>query len=260
MPLYHDQLNRQINLPALPKRIISVVPSQSELLFYFGLDKEVVGITKFCIHPADKFKSSTKIGGTKQLDIDKIKSLKPDLIIANKEENERGQLEELMQHFPVWISDIYDLPGALDMITRVGELVGRKAEAATLTDNITQNFSELKRIPSALRVAYFIWRKPYMVAGSNTFIDSMLQKCGWVNAFDLHRYPEIDADMLRDVMPDIILLSSEPYPFKEKHLAELNALVPSASVKLVDGEMFSWYGNRLLEAPGYFKELLAEIG
>jgi len=126
MPLYHDQLNREVNLPALPKRIISVVPSQTELLYYLGLDKEVVGITKFCIHPADRFKSTTKIGGTKQLDIDKIKSLRPDLIIANKEENERGQLEELMQHFPVWISDIYDLAGALDMITRVGELVGRK--------------------------------------------------------------------------------------------------------------------------------------
>jgi len=260
MPLYHDQLNREVNLPALPKRIISVVPSQTELLFYLGLDNEVIGITKFCIHPADKFKSTKKIGGTKQLDIDKIKSLRPDLIIANKEENERGQLEELMQYFPVWISDIYDLPGALDMITRVGELVGRKVEAATLAATITQNFNELKPVLSPLRVAYFIWRKPYMIAGPNTFIDSMLQKCGWENAFDLQRYPEIDAGMLRDASPDVILLSSEPYPFKEKHLAELSALVPSATVKLVDGEMFSWYGSRLLEAPGYFKELLAEIG
>lgn len=260
MPLYHDQLNREVNLPELPKRIISVVPSQTELLYYLGLDKEVVGITKFCIHPADKFKSTTKIGGTKQLEIDKIKFLKPDLIIANKEENQRGQLEELMLHFPVWISDIYDLPGALDMITRVGELVGRKVEVATLAATISQNFNELKPVLSALRVAYVIWRKPYMVAGSDTFIDKMLQKCGWTNAFDLHRYPEIDADMLRDAKPDLILLSSEPYPFKEKHLAEIKAIVPSAIVKLVDGEMFSWYGSRLLEAPGYFKELLGEIG
>ncbi|MCO5947885.1 helical backbone metal receptor [Mucilaginibacter flavidus] len=259
MPLYHDQLNREVNLPALPKRIISVVPSQTELLFYIGLDKEVVGITKFCIHPADKFKSTTKIGGTKQLDIDKIKSLKPDLIIANKEENERGQLEELMQYFPVWISDIYDLPGALDMITRVGELVGRKVETAILTDTIFQKFCELKPALSPLRVAYFIWRKPYMVAGPDTFIDKMLQKCGWANAFNLPRYPEIDAGMLRDARPDIILLSSEPYPFKEKDLAELRALVPFATVKLVDGEMFSWYGSRLLEAPAYFNALMAEL-
>ena len=125
---------------------------------------------------------------------------------------------------------------------------------------INQNFNKLKPAPSALRVAYFIWRKPYMVAGPNTFINSMLKKCGWTNAFDLQRYPEIDEDMLRNVKPDVILLSSEPYPFKEKHMVELNASVPSATVKLVDGEMFSWYGSRLLEAPGYFKELLAEIG
>jgi len=259
MPLYHDQLNREVNLPVPPKRIISVVPSQTELLFYLGLDNEIFGITKFCIHPADKFKSTTKIGGTKQLDIDKIKSLEPDLIIANKEENERSQLEELMRHFPVWISDIHDLPGALDMITGVGELIGRETAAATLADTINQNFSKLKPARSALRVAYFIWRKPYMVAGPNTFIDSMLQKCGWINAFDLQRYPETDADTLRDAKPDVILLSSEPYPFKEKHLAELKSLVPSAIVKLVDGEIFSWYGSRLLEAPDYFKELLREI-
>ncbi|MEO6633315.1 MAG: helical backbone metal receptor [Mucilaginibacter sp.] len=259
MPLYHDQLNREVNLPAMPTRIISVVPSQTELLFYLGLNEEVVGITKFCIHPADKFKSVTKIGGTKQLDIDKIKALKPDLIIANKEENERRQLEELMQHFPVWISDIYQLPGALDMIERVGELVGRREESLVLSNAIDQNFNNLKPGLSPLRVAYFIWRKPYMVAGHNTFIDAMLEKCGWVNAFDLQRYPEVDAEMLQDCRPDLILLSSEPYPFKEKHLAELNALVPSASVKLVDGEMFSWYGSRLLQAPAYFSALQAEI-
>ena len=257
MPLYHDQLNREVNLPEVPKRIISVVPSQTELLFYLGLDEEVIGITKFCIHPADKFKSVTKTGGTKQLDIVKIKALKPDLIIANKEENERAQLEELMQHFPVWISDIYDLPGALDMITRVGGIVARKAEAITLADTIIENFNCLKPALSPLRVAYFIWRKPYMIAGHNTFIDVMLQKCGWINTFDLQRYPEVEADMLRRVKPDLILLSSEPYPFKEKHLEELRAIVPSATVKLVDGEMFSWYGSRLLQAPGYFTALLS---
>lgn len=259
MPVYTDQLNRTINLSPAPKRIISVVPSQTELLFYLGLDAEVIGITKFCIHPADKFKLVTKIGGTKQLDIAKIKSLNPDLIIANKEENERGQLEELMLHFPVWISDIYDLPGALDMIERVGELVEREEEALLLNKSINQNFTNLKPAVAALRVAYFIWRKPYMAAGPNTFIDAMLQKIGWVNAFDLQRYPEVNTDMLRDVKPDLILLSSEPYPFKEKHFAELKAIVPSATVKLVDGEMFSWYGSRLLQAAGYFTELLAEI-
>jgi ABC-type Fe3+-hydroxamate transport system substrate-binding protein len=259
MPIYYDQLNREINLPSVPKRIVSVVPSQTELLFYLGLNDELIGITKFCIHPADKFKSATKIGGTKQLDIAKIKSLNPDLIIANKEENERGQLEELMKHFPVWISDIYNLRGALEMIERVGELVGRNTEAITLSNNIRKNFEGIHISPLNLRVAYFIWRKPYMVAGKNTFIDSMLQKCGLINAFEMERYPEVDALLLSDANPDVILLSSEPYPFKEKHIAGLKAIVPNAIIKLVDGEMFSWYGNRLLGAPEYFDDLVKNL-
>ncbi len=254
-----DQLNRQIDLPAVPKRIISVVPSQTELLFYLGLDEEIAGITKFCIHPADKFKTTAKVGGTKQLDIAKIKALKPDLIVANKEENERGQIEELMNVCPVWISDITNLHGAIDMIERVGELVGKSDEAKALSAKIIQQFNNLTIQPANLRTAYFIWRKPYMVAGKNTFIDAMLQKCGLVNVFEQDRYPEIDADALIDADPDIVLLSSEPYPFKEKHINELKAIVPKAKVKLVDGELFSWYGSRLLSAPSYFQKLSLEL-
>ncbi len=259
MPVYHDQLGREVNLPDYPKRIISIVPSQTELLFYLGLNDEVIGITKFCIHPADKFKSTAKIGGTKQLDIAKIKALQPDLIIANKEENERSQIEELISFCPVWISDISDLPGAVDMIERVGALVNKENEAKDLIYAITQQFDNHNIKPSNLRAAYFIWRKPYMVAGKGTFIDSMLQKCGLTNAFDVPRYPEIDAAKLLAAKPDVILLSSEPYPFKEKHIAEFNSLLPSAVIKIVNGEMFSWYGSRLLYAPEYFGELVGEL-
>jgi ABC-type Fe3+-hydroxamate transport system substrate-binding protein len=259
MAIYTDQLNRFINLTSVPKRIISVVPSQTELLFYLGLDEEITGITKFCIHPEDRFKSTTKIGGTKQLDIDKIKSLSPDLIIANKEENERGQLEELMQYFPVWISDIYNLDDALEMITGVGSLVGRKEAALTLIRSISEKFSRMQIVQTGSRTAYFIWRKPYMLAGKNTFIDDMLQKCGLVNAFELERYPEVAVLELQDANPDVILLSSEPYPFREKHIEELRAIVPFAKIKLVDGEMFSWYGSRLLDAPSYFEDLINEL-
>jgi ABC-type Fe3+-hydroxamate transport system substrate-binding protein len=256
MTLYRDQLSREVNLPSVPKRIISIVPSQTELLFDLGLDQEIVGITKFCIHPKDKVKRVAKIGGTKQLDIKKIKSLQPDIIIANKEENERSQVEELTKICPVWISDISDLPGAIDMIERVGKLVGKNREAKTLSSKIDQQFSNLVFQPSGKRVAYFIWRKPYMAAGRGTFIDDMLQKCGLVNAFNQARYPEITAENLIKVNPDIILLSSEPYPFKEKHIEELQAIMAHAMVKLVDGEMFSWYGSRLLSSPKYFQQLL----
>jgi len=258
MPIYHDQLNRQINLPSTPKRIISIVPSQTELLFDLGLDKEVIGITKFCIHPADKFKTATKIGGTKQLNIDLIKQLNPDLIIANKEENEQSQVEELMQHFPVWISDISNLSEAIDMIERIGQLVEKEAEAKQLALQITGRFNNLNIKPQNLTVAYFIWRKPYMVAGQGTFINDMLQICGLKNVFALDRYPEITNEMLVAANPDVIFLSSEPYPFKQKHIDEFKALLPNAKVMLVDGEMFSWYGSRLLKAPGYFEKFILE--
>src|ERR1700679_1910846 len=141
MPLYNNQLPRQKNLPAIPKRIISVVPSQTELLFYLSFDTELIGITKFCIHPADTFKQNTKVGGTKDLNINLIKELKPDLTIANKEENERSQIEELMTVCPVWISDISNLTSALEMIERVGELVGKPTAAKILKDNIEQGFN-----------------------------------------------------------------------------------------------------------------------
>lgn len=259
MPLYTDQLNRYINLLSVPKRIISVVPSQTELLFYLGLDEEVIGITKYCIHPEDKFKSTVKVGGTKQLDVDRIKSLKPDLIIANKEENERSQLEELMQHFPVWISDIYNLKDAVEMIECVSKLVGREEKGLALSQSINEKFDTFQVTKSGLRTAYFIWRKPYMLGGKNTFIDDMLQKCGLINAFNLERYPEINARQLLQANPDVVLLSSEPYPFKEKHINEIKAIVPSAKTKLVDGEMFSWYGSRLLDAPLYFATLINEL-
>jgi ABC-type Fe3+-hydroxamate transport system substrate-binding protein len=252
-------MNRTVEVSATPKRIISIVPSQTELLFDLGLDAEIIGVTKFCIHPENKVKQKVKIGGTKALNTNKIKELKPDLIIGNKEENERSQVEELMKNFPVWMSDIADVNGATEMISRVGELVGKSVEAEKMVNGIKSGFDQLDIKVSNLRVAYFIWRKPYIIAGKGTFIDDMLQKCGLTNAFDIARYPGVSAEQLIAAKPEVILLSSEPYPFKEKHMAEFKTLLPNAIIKLVDGELFSWYGSRLLHAPAYFKQLINEF-
>lgn len=259
MPVVFDQLNRAVTLNATPKRIISIVPSQTELLFYWGLDASIIGITKFCVHPQDKVKKVTKIGGTKQLNMAQIHALQPDLIIANKEENERSQVEELMKHYPVWISDIKDVAGALDMIGKVGELVDKKEEGELLMQNISNEFDKLIPSDKKLKVAYFIWRKPYMLAGTGTFIDALLNLCGFTNAIVKDRYPELTAGELISTAPDIIFLSSEPYPFAQKHMQEFEKMLPFAKVILVDGEMFSWYGNRLLYAPAYFNSLIAAI-
>ncbi len=244
----------------VPQRIISVVPSQTELLFDLGLDDEIIGITKFCIHPANKVKGKPTVGGTKTLHLDQIHALQPDLILANKEENSREQIEELQRHYPVHVTDIITLSDALAMICEVGQLVGRAHQADKMVQQIASSFSSLLPLPFPSSVAYLIWRNPYMVAAGDTFIHAMLEAAGFQNAFASHtRYPDVSPDDLRAVNPDLIFLSSEPYPFTEKHIAELQDICPSARVRVVDGEVFSWYGSRLLQTGPYLRNLQNEI-
>ena len=253
---FKDQLNRTIKVDFPPKRIISLVPSQTELLFDLGLDQEIIGITKFCIHPKDKFKNTTKIGGTKKLDIKKIRELNPDLIIGNKEENEKEEIEILAKEFPVWMSDISNLNDALEMITTIGEMIYKRQESINLSKNILQSFDELNINESGLKsTLYFIWLNPNMLAGKQTFINEMLKYCGLINLIKETRYPELSDFELKALNPEVILLSSEPYPFKEKHIKNFHQIWPNAKIKLVDGEMFSWYGSRLLKSAPYFQNL-----
>ncbi len=259
--IFIDQLKRKIELPSTPKRIISLVPSQTEYLYDLGLNEEVVGITKFCIHPDEWFRSKTRVGGTKQFDMEKIRALAPDLIIGNKEENEEEQVKELMEHYPVWMSDIVNLKGAFEMMVNLGEICGKRDKAAEIKLQAEYSFNtfkeEMKSSPlKGKRMAYFIWQKPLMAAGPGTFIDHLLELCGFVNAFPDSRYPEITEEQLKQAAPDLIFLSSEPYPFKEKHVEWFKALCPGAAVITVDGELFSWYGSRLLKAPDYFSALI----
>ena len=255
---FTDQLNCEVSIPYPPARIISLVPSQTELLFYLGLDEEIVGLTKFCIHPDDKFKTVTKVGGTKKLNLNLIRNLKPDLIIGNKEENDRQQIEELTKEFPVWMSDIYDLDDAIDMISKVGSIVNREKKALKLVLTIKSDFDELLKensLGAGLRVAYFIWKDPLIIAAQGTFINDMLLRAGFENAFVLHRYPQVSAQDIQIAKPDYIFLSSEPYPFRDKHIKEFESICPGARIIVVDGEMFSWYGSRLLMTPDYLKNL-----
>lgn len=254
-----DQLGRRVAVPFPPQRIVSLVPSQTELLFDLGLGEKVVGVTKFCTHPIDARTKATVIGGTKNFDFDKIAALKPDLIIGNKEENYQNGIEQLVAAFAVWLSDISNLSEALDMIRRVGLIAGAKEKAAALADEIDASFAALAApgagaAPGA--AAYFIWRKPYMVAATGTFIDDMLHRAGLANAFASQvRYPEVTAAQLAAAAPQRILLSSEPYPFGQKHIAEFQEICPGAKVEMVDGELFSWYGSRLLKSAAYFSSL-----
>lgn len=254
--VYIDQMGHSIAMDCLPQRIVSLVPSQTELLFDLGLGDRVVGITKFCIHPAGWFAEKTRVGGTKTLNFEKIKVLAPDLIIGNKEENDRDQISVLQAQYPVWMSDITTLAEALDMISGVGAITGTEEQAALWIRQIEQKFSEVTVPVPKKRVAYIIWRKPLMAAGSATFIDQMLQCAGFDNVFAARdRYPEISEEDLVAAQPDAIFLSSEPYPFAEKHVDYFKNSCPNALVALVDGELFSWYGSRLVKSAPYFNEL-----
>jgi ABC-type Fe3+-hydroxamate transport system substrate-binding protein len=255
---FTDQMGRAVEIRQPVRRIVSLVPSQTELLADLGLTDLLVGVTKFCVHPKGLKEQVGQIGGTKAVKIDKVIALQPDLVIGNKEENFQSDIEALEQQVPVWMSDITDLASALEMIRMIGELTGTTVQTNEITATIRQRFNELEAAKSdiPIRTLYLIWRKPYMAAGKGTFIDDCLSRCGLENCLDETRYPEIDVNTIN---PELILLSSEPYPFKEQHIEELQNHFPKAKILLADGEYFSWYGTRMLGAPGYFKELLSSL-
>jgi ABC-type Fe3+-hydroxamate transport system substrate-binding protein len=252
-----DQLNRPLHFKNIPKRIVSLVPSQTELLVDLGLEISIVGVTKFCVHPKYLRKSKTIVGGTKQIHVQKIKALQPDIILCNKEENSKDIIESLTSIAPIHISDIYTLEDTFELITMYGEIFNVEDKASGLITSIQverEHFQHQIQNKVPLKVAYFIWKNPWMVAASNTFIDCMLNEAGFVNVFNAQkRYPEIDLDNTKLKEADVILLSSEPFPFKDQHILELKLQFPNKTIKIVDGELFSWYGSRLLKSYTYFK-------
>lgn len=253
-----DQMGRRVVIPFPPKRIVSLVPSQTELLFDLGLGKQLEGVTKFCTHPTYARHQAAVVGGTKNFDFAKIAACQPDLIIGNKEENHPEGIAQLAAKYPVWMSDIADLADALRMVKQVGLITGKAHLAEPLAAEIAQSFGSLASGDSLVSAAYLIWRKPYLVAAGGTFIDDMLRRAGFANVFGGRgRYPEITAAELAAAAPARLLLSSEPYPFGPKHVAEFRALCPAAQIDLVDGELFSWYGSRLRHSAAYFKTLHA---
>ncbi|MBW7867791.1 MAG: ABC transporter substrate-binding protein [Brumimicrobium sp.] len=260
--LFQDQIGNTIEINHPPQRIISLVPSQTELLYHLGLGDSVVGITKFCIHPEEWFRSKERVGGPKQLDIEKIRRLNPDLIIANKEENIQEQIEVISEFCPVWISDIYTLEDSLQMIQKIGAICGVSQKSDEINLKIKQNFLKLKPIKYSLSVLYLIWKDPFMAVASNTFIHHIIEEhLGLQNCMrEEERYPVLDESNLPQ--PDIVFLSTEPYPFKEKHIAEVQAFFPKAKIRIVDGEYFTWYGSRLIDTPNYLetvKKMLALV-
>lgn len=258
--IIQDQLGNYLTVKTTPKRIVCLVPSLTELLFDLGLDKFIVGVTKFCVHPSHARKTKSMVGGTKHIKVNKIKDLNPDIILCNKEENTREIVEICNKIATTHVSDISSLEDTYNLIIQYGTLFNCMKKAENLADQIqrkaTQFLKEIENRP-VKEVAYFIWKNPWVVAGRNTFIDHLLKLNRFKNVFsDIERYPEITIKDLKEKKGlELILLSSEPYPFKEEHAYEINTDVKNAQVIFVNGEYFSWYGSRLLKAFDYFSEL-----
>ncbi|AUP80992.1 helical backbone metal receptor [Flavivirga eckloniae] len=255
-----DQLDRIIHLKETPQRIISLVPSQTELLCDLGLEDFLVGVTKFCVHPHHIRKDVAVIGGTKQIHLDKIKALQPDIILCNKEENTKAIVESCESICNVHVSDIFTINDSLELISQYGDIFNKAKEALIIVNSIQRELKDFKTFiknKPVLKTVYFIWKDPWMAAANNTFINYLLELNKFENTFkNESRYPVVElgkSTVNEDV--DTVLLSSEPYPFKEKHIKDIQEFYPNATILLADGEMFSWYGSRLIKAFKYFKNL-----
>lgn len=265
MKTYTDQIGNAITLPAPPQRIVSLVPSQTELLFDLGLGEKIVGITKFCVHPYHLKSVKTIVGGTKKVHPEKIRLLNPDIIICNKEENTQEIVAQMQEIAPVWTSDIYTIQDNLDMIAQFGKMFAVRTQAQLWTDKITHALTDFKQFMQGRetqKAAYFIWKNPYMAAGGDNFINEMLRLNNFTNIYESRgRYPEVIIQKMKiQGDPDVVFLSSEPYPFKEEDAFEIGRHTHHAKTVFVDGEMFSWYGSRLLKAFPYFKQLHERLG
>lgn len=249
-----DQAGRSLELPSRINRIVSTVPSQTELLYDLGLEKQVVGITAYCVAPPHWLREKKVIGGTKNLQIKAIRDLKPDLILGNKEENVREQIEDLSQDIPVWLSDVRDVDSALEMIEALGQMTSRQAQSQALQSKIQQE-RQLLQASSGLRSAFLIWKDPFMLAGPDTFIGQMMAELGLINLApgQKSRYPEVSREELSSWDLDLLLLTSEPYAFNAGELQELAPMARQA--RIVDGAMFSWYGSRMAKAFPYLQAL-----
>tara|TARA_R110001583_G_scaffold12326_1_gene54819 strand:- start:4343 stop:5149 length:807 start_codon:yes stop_codon:yes gene_type:complete len=260
MKTIKDQIGREIILKNTPKRIVSLVPSQTELLCDLALENELVGITKFCVHPFHLKSTKTIVGGTKKVDFEKIKALKPDFILCNKEENSYDFLPELEKIAPTYFSNVITIQDTIDLILSLGSIFNRRTESDNLAHKIEfklADFNQFIKEKPIKKVAYFIWAKPWMVAGNDTYINEMLQLNKFENIYEnMSRYPKIEINKIRhEGDPDIVILSSEPFPFKDEHAMEIGTYTNRSITVFGDGEMFSWFGSRILLAFDYFKEL-----
>jgi ABC-type Fe3+-hydroxamate transport system substrate-binding protein len=242
-----------------PARIVSLIPSTTELLCRLGLGSALVGITAYCREPADLLRGKTRIGGEKDPDLARIRALAPDLVIANVEENRREDVEALRASgLAVHVTYPRTVAGAIAMIRELGQVTGTQARATALADELEARLAEARAATAGrppVRAFYAIWREPYMTVGPDTYIHDVMAACGAANVFAdaAQRYPVVTLDEVAARRPEVILLPDEPFRFRRAHLADFAPYgdVPAVRndrVHLVDGKASSWHGPRLADA------------
>jgi len=234
-------------------RIVSLVPSITELLCDLDLSEQVVGRTGFCIHPWDTVREIPKVGGTKDLKLDRIRELAPTHVVVNVDENRKEDAEALAEFVPnVVVTHPLGPRDNLDLYRQMGREFDREAEAEVMCGRFEAALARVEDRHEQ-RVLYLIWRDPWMSISPETYISRTLGLFNWrtVPTTTDVRYPQVD---LTEVEVDRVLLSSEPFHFKEHHRAEVQELVPGAKVSLIDGEMTSWYGSRAIAGLDYLAE------
>jgi ABC-type Fe3+-hydroxamate transport system substrate-binding protein len=246
-------------------RVVSLCPSLTELVFDLGRGDDLVGRTKFCVHPARRVKRVESVGGTKNPKIARIVELAPDLVLLNEEENRREDAEALLAAgVRCHVSFPRDMGETAQMVRDIGAVLERPVEAERIAADIERRAARVReraRQAPPVRYAYLIWRNPWMVAGGDTFVTAMLALPGGANVFADHaeRYPTVTPQDLTVADPDVVLLSSEPFPFKEKHADELAVAtgLPRERMQLVDGEYLTWHGSRTPDGVDYAERVIA---
>lgn len=261
MIITKDQLGREHKFDETPKRIVSLVPSVTETLFDLGLEDQLIGITTACTHPYQLQVTKETIGETKNVAIEQVKLLHPDIIIANIEENTLEQIEQLKDICPVWLTHVRTMDQNIQLIEVLGQLFNKRIEARKWIDKIQFGLRDLMDFVSGKpehKVAYFVGRDPFIVAGEGTLIQEFLTLNQFENVYAsrIAPYPEIELKKIRiEGDPEVVFLPTIPYPFKEEDAFEIGRFTHHGKTVFVDGEMFTWYGTHVCKAFEYFKQI-----
>lgn len=268
---YVDALGRTLEVKSPPRRIVSLVPSLTEALFVLGVGEAVVGVSDFCVEPREAVAAKTKVGGTKALDVARVLSLRPDLVVASAEENRREDIRALVQAgLPVFVTLPTTVAGAIDLLEQLAGMTGAVEAGARVVAEARETLAGVEAANEGrqpVRTFCPIWRNPWMTIGPDTYMHDFVTVCGGDNVFGLRheRYPRVQLSEMAERDPEVVLLPDEPYRFEFKHVSEISAFREVSAVRdgriyLLEGKHLCWYGPRIAGSLRYVSGLMGEGG